>query len=64
MLLRGRADMPRTGPPMIFFSAGEPSGDLHGANLIRQLRRNAPGWRPSATAGRRWPRPAAGCTPT
>ncbi len=23
----------------IFFSAGEPSGDLHGANLIRQLRR-------------------------
>ena len=21
----------------IFFSAGEPSGDLHGANLIRQL---------------------------
>ena len=22
----------------IFFSAGEPSGDLHGANLIRQLR--------------------------
>ena len=26
----------------IFFSAGEPSGDLHGANLIRQLRRLDP----------------------
>ena len=23
----------------IFFSVGEPSGDLHGANLIRELRR-------------------------
>jgi len=27
----------------IFFSAGEPSGDLHGANLIRQLRQRYPG---------------------
>ena len=26
----------------IFFSAGEPSGDLHGANLIRELRRRRP----------------------
>jgi lipid-A-disaccharide synthase len=26
----------------IFFSAGEPSGDLHGANLIRQLRQRCP----------------------
>jgi lipid-A-disaccharide synthase len=26
----------------IFFSAGEPSGDLHGANLIRQLRTRRP----------------------
>ncbi len=26
----------------IFFSAGEPSGDLHGANLIRQLQRQCP----------------------
>ena len=29
----------------IFFSAGEPSGDLHAANLIRELRRQAPGTR-------------------
>jgi lipid-A-disaccharide synthase len=27
----------------IFFSAGEPSGDMHGANLIRQLRARDPG---------------------
>jgi lipid-A-disaccharide synthase len=27
----------------VFFSAGEPSGDLHGANLIRQLRLRCPG---------------------
>jgi lipid-A-disaccharide synthase len=26
----------------IFFSVGEPSGDLHGANLIRELRQRAP----------------------
>lgn len=26
----------------IFFSVGEPSGDLHGANLIRQIRRRRP----------------------
>ena len=25
-------------PPRIFFSVGEPSGDIHGANLIRQLK--------------------------
>lgn len=30
--------MDRQQPLRIFFSAGEPSGDLHGANLIRQLR--------------------------
>ena len=30
--------MPSPKPLTIFFSAGEPSGDLHGANLIRQLR--------------------------
>jgi lipid-A-disaccharide synthase len=30
-------------PLRIFFSAGEPSGDLHGANLIRQLKELSPG---------------------
>lgn len=35
--------MPRSRPLTIFFSAGEPSGDLHGANLIRQLRERCPG---------------------
>jgi lipid-A-disaccharide synthase len=29
--------------PTIFFSVGEPSGDLHGANLIRQLQARCPG---------------------
>jgi len=28
----------------IFFSVGEPSGDLHGANLIRALKRGHPDW--------------------
>jgi len=27
----------------VFFSVGEPSGDLHGANLIKELRRESPG---------------------
>jgi lipid-A-disaccharide synthase len=35
--------MPRQKPPTIFFSAGEPSGDLHGANLIRKLQELCPG---------------------
>ena len=26
----------------IFFSAGEPSGDLHAANLVRELRKRGP----------------------
>ena len=30
-------------PLTIFFSVGEPSGDLHGANLIRQLQARRPG---------------------
>jgi lipid-A-disaccharide synthase len=29
-------------PLTIFFSVGEPSGDVHGANLIRQLQRQCP----------------------
>jgi lipid-A-disaccharide synthase len=34
--------MPQPKPYRIFFSAGEPSGDLHGANLIRQLKSRCP----------------------
>jgi lipid-A-disaccharide synthase len=37
--------MPPSKPPTIFFSVGEPSGDLHGANLIRQLQQRCPGIR-------------------
>jgi lipid-A-disaccharide synthase len=37
--------MPKSKPPTIFFSVGEPSGDLHGANLIRQLQQRCPGIR-------------------
>ena len=29
-------------PPRIFFSVGEPSGDIHGANLIRRLKARQP----------------------
>ncbi|NLS95183.1 MAG: lipid-A-disaccharide synthase [Planctomycetaceae bacterium] len=29
-------------PPRIFFSVGEPSGDIHGANLIRQFKARDP----------------------
>ncbi len=36
------ASKPRR-PLTIFFSVGEPSGDLHGANLIRQLQSRCPG---------------------
>ena len=32
-----------TRPLTVFFSVGEPSGDLHGANLIRQLQSRCPG---------------------
>lgn len=32
-------------PPTIFLSAGEPSGDLHGASLARSLRKQIPGVR-------------------
>ncbi len=35
--------MPQSQGPTIFFSVGEPSGDLHGANLIRQLQEQCPG---------------------
>jgi lipid-A-disaccharide synthase len=38
-------DMHPSKPPTIFFSVGEPSGDLHGANLIRALQARCPGLR-------------------
>src|SRR5262249_25963153 len=44
---------------LIFFSAGEPSGDLHGANLIRALRRLHPGIECVGYGGERME--AAGC---
>src|SRR5690606_36599336 len=41
--VRPLRNYPRSRCPMkIYFSAGEPSGDLHGANLIRQLRNEYP----------------------
>ena len=43
----------------IFFSAGEPSGDLHGANLIRALRQRNPGLRAVGYGGPEMA--AAGC---
>jgi lipid-A-disaccharide synthase len=43
----------------IFFSVGEPSGDLHGANLIRDLRRQSSGCRFVGYGGPRMA--AAGC---
>ena len=45
--LNGHRFLPRHGceprPMRIFLSAGEPSGDLHAANLIHALRRRRPG---------------------
>jgi lipid-A-disaccharide synthase len=43
----------------IFFSVGEPSGDLHGANLIRELRSRRPDWEFVGYGGPRMA--AAGC---
>jgi lipid-A-disaccharide synthase len=43
----------------IFISAGEPSGDLHGANLIRELRKLHPGLEVSGFGGDRMA--GAGC---
>lgn len=43
----------------IFFSVGEPSGDLHGANLIRQLQQQAPHVKCTGFGGPRMA--AAGC---
>jgi len=46
-------------PLRIFFSAGEPSGDLHGSNLIAQLRQREPGLEAIGFGGPRMA--AAGC---
>ena len=46
-------------PRQIFFSVGEPSGDLHGANLIRELKRLQPGVECVGFGGERME--AAGC---
>jgi lipid-A-disaccharide synthase len=35
----------------LFLSAGEPSGDLHGANLVRAIHARQPGARISALGG-------------
>jgi lipid-A-disaccharide synthase len=43
----------------LFFSVGEPSGDLHAANLIAQFRRHKPALRASGLGGRKMG--AAGC---
>jgi lipid-A-disaccharide synthase len=43
----------------IFFSVGEPSGDLHGANLIRQLQQRMPGIETTGFGGYRMEE--AGC---
>ncbi len=43
----------------VFISAGEPSGDLHGANLIRELKKLDPSIRLSGFGGERME--AAGC---
>ena len=47
------------GQRTIFFSVGEPSGDLHGANLIRSLRQQAPDLRFEGFGGDRMA--AEGC---
>jgi lipid-A-disaccharide synthase len=46
-------------PLTIFFSVGEPSGDLHGANLIRRLQARRPGLRAVGYGGPKMA--AAGC---
>ena len=43
----------------IMFSAGEASGDLHGANLARSLRELDPQIELLVWAARKWQRPAS-----
>lgn len=52
--------MPSSKPLTIFFSAGDPSGDLHGANLIRQLRGRSEDFRAVGYGGPQMAR--AGCS--
>lgn len=49
----GRAPSAPTDAPVIFISAGEPSGDLHGAGLARALRARLPGVRLIGLGGAR-----------
>jgi lipid-A-disaccharide synthase len=51
--------MPAHPRPTVFFSAGEPSGDLHGANLIRQLQARCHGFQAIGYGGPAMA--AAGC---
>lgn len=51
--------MPSSKPLTIFFSAGDPSGDLHAANLIRQLRSRREDFRAVGYGGPQMA--AAGC---
>jgi lipid-A-disaccharide synthase len=53
------ANMQKSKPLTIFFSVGEPSGDLHGANLIRQLQARCPGFQAVGYGGPKMA--AAGC---
>jgi lipid-A-disaccharide synthase len=47
---------PPAGPPALRFIAGEPSGDLHAAGLIEELRKAVPGIRLSGLGGPRMER--------
>ena len=51
--------MSTTNSPTLFFSVGEPSGDLHGGNLIAELLRRQPNWRCTGYGGPKME--AAGC---
>lgn len=56
---RGRVESARMAPPRIFVSVGDVSGDLHGANLVRTLRRMAPGSEIAGLGGPRMARAGA-----
>ena len=60
IILEG-TDMSESRPYTIFFSAGEPSGDLHGANLIRQLQKRCPNLQAVGYGGSLFSASSAGC---